>query len=102
MTNRQKRKYFILLLTATIITVAAAGYFSASLKSEPEYLSKIDRLMFDKENQSPKFILTLPDKETPPDKTPKTEPVAERQQELPVTVEDFVERAPLVLSLIHI
>jgi len=99
LTNRQKRKYFILLLTATIITVAAAGYFSASLKSEPEYLSKIDRLMFDKENQSPKFILTLPDKETPPDKTPKTEPVAERQQELPVTVEDFVERAPLVSKL---
>ena len=70
MTNRQKRKYFILMLTATIIIVAAAGYFSASIKSKPEYLSKIDRLMFDKENQSPKFILTLPDNDANPAEAP--------------------------------
>lgn len=99
MTNRQKRKYFILMSVATIITVAAAGYFSASMKSEPEYLSKIDRLMFDKENQSPKFILTLPDKETLPAEAPKAETAAAPKQELPVTIEDFVERAPLISKL---
>lgn len=99
MTNRQKRKYFILMLTATIIIVAAAGYFSASIKSQPEYLSKIDRLMFDKENQSPKFILTLPDKDAKPAEAPKIETETEKKTELPVTIEDFVERAPLVSKL---
>lgn len=99
MTNQQKRKYFIFMLAATIITVAAAGYFSASIKSEPEYLSKIDRLMFDKENKSPKFVLTLPDKETPQAEVQKKEIVSEQKRELPVTIEDFFERAPLVSKL---
>lgn len=53
------------LITASIVIVAfvfGIGYWFAEEKSEPVYLSKIDRLMFDKDNKAPKFILTLPDK----------------------------------------
>lgn len=42
--------------------VFGVGYYFAKKKSEPIYLSKVDKLMFDQKNQPPKFILTLPDK----------------------------------------
>ena len=44
MNNQTKRKYFIILLVVTIFSVVTAGYFSASLKTEPQYLSKIDKI----------------------------------------------------------
>ena len=53
------------LITAVLVIVAfvlGIGYWFAEEKSEPVYLSKIDRLMFDKDNKAPKFVLTLPDK----------------------------------------
>lgn len=46
-----------------IAIVVGIGYFFASTKSEPAYLSKIDKLMFDNKNKSPQFVLTLPDYE---------------------------------------
>lgn len=103
LTNRQKKKYFIILVLATILIVAIAGYFSATKKSEPVYLSKIDRIMFDKENQSPKFILTLPDKK-PEKKTEqaKKQPEIEKKAEPLVTIDDFVSAVPLVSKLAEI
>lgn len=100
LTNRQKQKYFILLVMATIIIVAVAGYFSATKKSEPEYLSKIDRIMFDQKNQPPKYILTLPDKQ-PEKKTEevKTESQPEIKTEPLETIDDFVNVVPLVSKL---
>ena len=53
------------LITAAIVIIAfvlGIGYWFAEEKSEPVYLSKIDKLMFDKDNKAPKFVLTLPDK----------------------------------------
>lgn len=53
------------LITAALVIIAfvlGIGYWFAEEKSEPVYLSKIDRLMFDKDNKAPKFVLTLPDK----------------------------------------
>lgn len=58
----KQRTNFVLFVLATIAALVLIGYFSASKKSEPNYLSKIDRIMFDKKNKSPKFVLTLPDK----------------------------------------
>lgn len=45
---------------AATLTVAFVGYWFADEKSDPVYLSKIDKLMFDKDNKAPKFVLTLP------------------------------------------
>lgn len=53
------------LITAALVVIAfvlGIGYWFAEEKSEPVYLSKIDRLMFDKDNKAPKFVLTLPNK----------------------------------------
>lgn len=103
LTNRQKKQYFILLVLATVLIVAGVGYFSATKKSEPEYLSKIDRIMFDKKNQSPKFIITLPDKQ--PEKKPeeaKVKPEPEKKAEPLETIDDFVNVAPLVSKLAEV
>ncbi len=53
------------LVTAALVIIAfvlGIGWWFAEEKSEPVYLSKIDKLMFDKDNKAPKFVLTLPDK----------------------------------------
>ena len=62
---REKLEKYDKLITAALVIVAfilGIGYWFAEEKSEPEYLSKIDRLMFDKDNKAPKLVLTLPDK----------------------------------------
>ena len=64
---REKLEKYDKLITAVLVIVAfilGIGYWFAEEKSEPEYLSKIDRLMFDKDNKAPKLVLTLPDKLT--------------------------------------
>lgn len=99
MNNQTKRKYFIILLVVTIFSVVTAGYFSASLKTEPQYLSKIDKIMFDKENKSPKFILTLPDRET----EKKVEEIQEKSRtekaDVLKTFDDLAALAPLISKL---
>lgn len=50
---------FFLVITASVLAI---GWWFAEEKSSPEYSSKIDKLMFDKDNKSPKWVLTLPDK----------------------------------------
>lgn len=62
--NKQLEKYdklivFLLVITASVLAI---GWWFAEEKSAPEYSTKLDRLMFDKDNKSPKWVLTLPDK----------------------------------------
>lgn len=102
MPNAQKKKYLVILILVTIAAVLLVGYFSASQKSAPQYLSKIDKIMFDKKNQSPKFILTLPDKSakissqqesaTDTGKPAKVEKKAE-------TIDDLLDVIPIVARL---
>ncbi len=60
--NLAQKKILIIVVLLTILGLTAIGYFFASKKSEPVYVSKIDRIMFDTQNQSPKYIITLPDR----------------------------------------
>lgn len=60
-TLRQK-KLLILVILLTLAGMAGFGYLFASKKSEPVYLSKIDRIMYDTHNKSPKYVITLPDR----------------------------------------
>lgn len=62
--NKTLEKYdkLIVFLLVTIASVLAIGWWFAQEKSAPEYSTKIDKLMFDKDNKSPKWVLTLPDK----------------------------------------
>lgn len=50
----------IIIISTAIVAVIIIGLLFAGKKSEPVYLSKIDKLMFDKDNKAPKFVLTLP------------------------------------------
>lgn len=91
------------LIIAILLTIAALiliGYVSAYKKSEPEYLSKIDKIMFDKKNKSPKFILTLPDKTEKAKEEPNIQPteVVEEKKEAP-SVNDLLNTIPLLSKL---
>ena len=60
------KRYKLLILTMlfTAALLIGLGYFFAEKQSEPEFASKIDRMMFERKNKSPKFIITLPDAAT--------------------------------------
>ena len=64
MTLEKLKQHLKLLLILVILVsiIAGIGYFFAKEKSEPVYLSKIDKLMFDEKNKSPKYIITIADK----------------------------------------
>ncbi len=54
-------KLLTLLAFIAVLSLALVGFWFAEEKSDPVYLSKIDKLMFDKTNKAPKFVLSLPD-----------------------------------------
>lgn len=60
--NLERYDKLVVVILIISVLVLGIGYWFAQEKSEPVYLSKIDRLMFDKNNKSPAYILTLPDK----------------------------------------
>ena len=60
--NLEKYDNLIVFLLVIIASVFAVGWWFAEEKSAPQYSTKIDKLMFDKDNKSPKFVLTLPEK----------------------------------------
>lgn len=69
---------YIKLIGAVVIAfilMATAGYIFAEKKSEPVYASKIDKLMYERSNKAPRYVITLPDKkETIKDKAPASAP----------------------------
>lgn len=54
-------KLLIISIFLTILLLLGLGYLFAEQKSEPTFATKIDRIMFEKKNHSPKFVITLPD-----------------------------------------
>ncbi len=53
-------KILAALAVAAVGTLAVVGYWFADEKSDKVFTSKLDKLMFDKNNKAPKFVLTLP------------------------------------------
>lgn len=101
----------------TLLVLVGIGYLFADKKSEPVYLSKIDKLMFDDENKAPKFILTLPDYqpgkknevvEKKPevkepkieiDKVPESKPKPAKEKKKELTMDDVLATVPSVSKL---
>ena len=65
----EKYDKLVVFLLVFAAFVFAIGWWFAEEKSAPQYSSKIDKLMFDKDNKSPRLVLTLPDKLEPRDKS---------------------------------
>ena len=102
MSDKQKNFRFFFLVIIALLVVTVSGYFFAAQKSTPEYRSKIERIMFEKKNKAPKYILILPEKDTP--QTPENEQIVQEteQKEVPQkleTLSDFVKAAPLIMKL---
>lgn len=63
MLGQLKQKRFLIIFGLAVFAILlVVGYFSASFRSEPVYLTKIDKIMYDKKNRSPKYIMTMPEK----------------------------------------
>lgn len=98
MSSQGKKTKFIFVILLAIVAITMSGYFFAQKKSQPEFRSKIERIMFEKKNKAPKYILTLPEKNAPQKKEQLAEFDAEQPPKLE-TIEDFVKAAPLVAKL---
>lgn len=78
-----------------ISVLGGTGYFFADKSSEPEYKTKIDRILFDTKNKSPKFVITLPDglRIVKSEETPKA--IEERlpvEQKIKQSKEEFLKQ----------
>lgn len=56
-----KIKQFFLIIPILIGIMIFAGLFFAHEKSKPEFDSKVEEIMFNTKNKSPKYIMTLPE-----------------------------------------
>ncbi len=104
-------KYDKLVIAVLIIAflMIGTGYWFAHEKSEPVYLSKIDRLMFDKNNKSPAFLITLPDDLKSIIKTdeepemefakPQILPKPAEPQDIAFSLEDLINNIPNLSKL---
>lgn len=104
--NILQYKILFVVFIAVLAIVLGTGLWFADKKSEPQYASKIDQLMFDRDNKAPKFILTLSEqkeKKLPPKPKVTTDivvpQVATDQEVKELTIEEIIERLPLLSKL---
>lgn len=99
----KRTRYLILTFMIALAIIIGLGYLFAEKRSEPVYLSKIDRLMFENKNKSPRFVLTLPDK-----KFVRKTGIREKVEDTPATntemtndemVKKFLMSLPILASL---
>ncbi len=104
--NILQYKILFVVFIVVLAIVLGVGFWFADKKSEPQYASKIDQLMFDRDNKAPKFILTLSEqkeKKLPPKPKVTTDivvpQVATDQEVKELTIEEIIERLPLLSKL---
>ncbi len=106
----RQKKILILVVLITLAGIISIGYQSAEQKSEPIYRSKIDRIMYDTHNQSPKYVITLPDRNKKSKKPEEVVSVGEeasqaettakpQKEEDPHSLEAVIARTPYLASL---
>lgn len=63
MLEKIKEKIILLLTGLAILSlIVGTGLFFAFRSTEPEFRNKIDKIIYERKNKSPKYVLTLPDK----------------------------------------
>ena len=77
----KQQQGIILAIFAALVVIVAAGYFSAVKKSEPKYRNKVEEMLFEEGNKSPKFVLTLPEKKSPQELKKEREKIASALKE---------------------
>lgn len=97
MSGRRQKSTLAVVMVLAVAAVTMSGYFFAKQKSQPEFRTKIERIMFEKKNKSPKYILTLPEKDSKP--VPQNPVINNAEPQKLETIQDFVNAAPLVAKL---
>lgn len=73
-----KIKQLVVIIPLVVAVAAITGLYFANKRSEPEFASKVDKIMFDTRNKSPKYVISLPEENKPVAK--KVEPVREKSK----------------------
>lgn len=88
MQNAVKQKFKTIALVLSVLLISGGiVYYAAEKSTEPQFDNKVDRLLFDRNNKSPKYIITLPDKISKPEVT-----VAKEKEETKTEKETADER----------
>ena len=61
----KQQQGIILAIIIALAAIVAAGYFSAVKRSEPKYRNKVEQMLFEEGDKSPKYVITLPEKKSP-------------------------------------
>lgn len=85
--NITSYKIIATLAILSVITLAVIGFWFAEEKSAPVYRNKIDKLMFEKANKAPRFVLTLPEPEQ-----------MKKQKNVIISTEASLETAPTQIT----
>lgn len=56
-----KIKQLVVIIPLVVAVAAITGLYFANKQSEPEFASKVDKIMFDTKNKSPKYVISLPE-----------------------------------------
>lgn len=64
-----KKALLVIIWLITLLVIIGVSYFFAQKNSSPKFSTKIDNLIFNSENQPPKYVITLPDEENQAQKT---------------------------------
>lgn len=104
MLKRIKQKRFLILASLlAFVLLAGTGYFFAKQKSKPVYRTKIEKIMFEKKNRSPKYVLTMPERSKVVKKAetvPEEHRTASQEDDSePKTVEAIMRGIPFLMSL---
>ena len=89
MWGKIKEKIMLSIIAVAIISlIIGVGLFFASQSSEPEFRNKVEKIIYERKNKSPKYILTLPDRiRRPSAEQASAEPTAPRSAE---TADDYI------------
>ena len=83
-----KIKQLFVIIPVLIGIMVFIGLFFANKKSEPEFASKAERIMFEIKDKSPKYVMTLPDEQS------EEEAITEEQKEEQKETQDEEAPAP--------
>ncbi len=99
-------RLLIIIVILTIILLTSLGYMFAKQQSTPTFANKIDRIMFERKNRSPKFVITLPNEKQKNSVKLKEEPldIAEKlelnnQEKKGFSAIELVNKIPLMSKL---
>ena len=99
-----KYKKLIVVVLVIFLTVMGVGIYFAMEKGEPEYKSKIDKIIYDTKNKSPKYVITMPERTKRVIEQVKNPPISSgvpaRPEKEVITLQDLFDNIPTLSKIV--